>query len=327
MSQQTPNYNITNEHLLLIDIINGMYNDNLRQINSLTDTINSLNNTNTQIRNLLIQILYNPNSHNTASHNTASHTSARRNSNYRSISGNTRQQPPSIRGRYTERTGDRVIINNTPYIIESVQEYTLPLRPSGNIRNNNRNETFNQILEEFLQPIDIYPSQAQIEAATRNVRYSDIVSPINRSCPISLENFNDNDMVSVIRYCGHIFNRAELNTWFLTNCRCPVCRYDIRNYNSRLLRTDNRTNPENSRDEPTENSEVDDTMSNTMTNTSIINTNAPTQNTYPSSQSLYSTILNNLDNFTDTSNNYTNETTNAMALLTLLNTLNNTLNR
>jgi hypothetical protein len=58
------------------------------------------------------------------------------------------------------------------------------------------------------------------------------VSPRNRSCPISLENFNDNDMVSVIRYCGHIFNTEQLNTWFRSNCRCPVCRYDIRRYNS-----------------------------------------------------------------------------------------------
>ena len=39
-------------------------------------------------------------------------------------------------------------------------------------------------------------------------------------------------MVSVIRYCGHIFKTDELNTWFRSNCRCPVCRYDIRNYNA-----------------------------------------------------------------------------------------------
>ena len=40
-------------------------------------------------------------------------------------------------------------------------------------------------------------------------------------------------MVSVIRFCGHIFRQDQLNTWFSSNCRCPVCRYDIRNYNSR----------------------------------------------------------------------------------------------
>ena len=39
-------------------------------------------------------------------------------------------------------------------------------------------------------------------------------------------------MVTVIRFCGHIFSTGSLNTWFTTNCRCPVCRYDIRNYNS-----------------------------------------------------------------------------------------------
>jgi hypothetical protein len=47
-----------------------------------------------------------------------------------------------------------------------------------------------------------------------------------------LEPFNDNDIVSVIRFCSHIFKREELTTWFRTNCRCPVCRYDIRSYNS-----------------------------------------------------------------------------------------------
>ena len=39
-------------------------------------------------------------------------------------------------------------------------------------------------------------------------------------------------MVTVIRFCGHIFYTEQLNTWFTSNCRCPVCRYDIRNYNS-----------------------------------------------------------------------------------------------
>ena len=90
----------------------------------------------------------------------------------------------------------------------------------------------------FFEPIVIYPTQSQIELATRNVRYCDIVTPINLACPISLENFNDNDMVTVIRFCGHIFSTASLNTWFTTNCRCPVCRYDIRNYAGNRLSSD-----------------------------------------------------------------------------------------
>ena len=44
-------------------------------------------------------------------------------------------------------------------------------------------------------------------------------------------------MVSVIRQCNHIFKTEELNTWFRSNCRCPVCRYDIRNYNTNTATT------------------------------------------------------------------------------------------
>jgi hypothetical protein len=90
----------------------------------------------------------------------------------------------------------------------------------------------NTTLGSFFEPVVINPTPGQIELSTRNVRYCDIVTPINRSCPITLENFNDSDMVTVIRFCGHIFNTEHLHRWFATNCRCPVCRYDIRNYNS-----------------------------------------------------------------------------------------------
>jgi hypothetical protein len=49
-----------------------------------------------------------------------------------------------------------------------------------------------------------------------------------------LENFNDNDIVSVIRHCGHVFQNDALNRWFASNSRCPVCRYDVRTFEPRL---------------------------------------------------------------------------------------------
>jgi hypothetical protein len=122
----------------------------------------------------------------------------------------------------------RIYLNNTPYIIDSFEEYRIPR----NNNNENYNTNFSRILQSFFQPVEVFPTQSQIESATRYVRYCDIISPRNVSCPISLTNFTDNDMVTVIRFCGHIFNTEELNTWFRSNCRCPVCRYDIRNYNS-----------------------------------------------------------------------------------------------
>jgi hypothetical protein len=191
----TPNSNLNNDQLLLVNILNSMYNDNLRQI----DNLNTYNN---EIRNYISNLLN--------------------------------------RNRYR---GNRMYVNNAPYIIDNFQEFTIPnsqnnwtqnvnnsrTRPRGNSRQPNN---LSRIFQSFFDPIDVYPTQSQIEAATRHVRFCDIVSPVNQSCPISLDTFNDNSMVTVIRFCGHIFNTEELNRWFRSNCRCPVCRYDIRNYNS-----------------------------------------------------------------------------------------------
>ena len=61
-----PGYTISNEDLLLINILNGMYNDNLRQIERMNTSINTLNADNLRIRNLLIRFLRNPRENNNA---------------------------------------------------------------------------------------------------------------------------------------------------------------------------------------------------------------------------------------------------------------------
>ena len=190
-------YRLSNEQLLLVNILNTMYNDNLRHINSITETLNSLLDSNNQIRILLTQIL------------NSNQGSTRRNNN----------------SRRWESNSERVV---RPYVIDTINEYII----QRNGRNNSSNELFTQILNNFMQPVEIYPTHSQIETATRRVRYCDISRPINTSCPISMEDFNDNDMVMVIRHCGHTFHTEQLMNWFRTNCRCPVCRYDIRTYNT-----------------------------------------------------------------------------------------------
>ncbi len=87
-----------------------------------------------------------------------------------------------------------------------------------------------QLLNTFSSPVTIAPTQEQIEGATRRIRFEDIQCPRNVICPISLERFTNDQTVSQIRQCGHIFNTTELQTWFRENVRCPVCRYDIRDY-------------------------------------------------------------------------------------------------
>lgn len=85
-------------------------------------------------------------------------------------------------------------------------------------------------LLSFYDNVAVYPSRDQINNGTRRVLYSNIENPLNSSCPITLENFDDADNVTQILGCGHIFNHNSLTSWFRNHVRCPVCRYDIRNY-------------------------------------------------------------------------------------------------
>jgi hypothetical protein len=161
-------------------------------------------------------------------------------------------------------------------------------------------------MQQFFEPVEVFPTQSQIETATRNVQYCDIVNPINRSCPISLETFNDNDMVSVIRFCGHIFKSEELRVWFRTNCKCPVCRYDIRNYNS------------NTQTESTSRSPID--VSNNFVGEN--NSSEPNEERTPSTITTYLDLIFDSNSLSDSLlNEITNmvDTTDATALLRLLN--------
>lgn len=106
-------------------------------------------------------------------------------------------------------------------------------RPTSRNRNMNTNfsNDISNILSSFLNStVTVRPSALQIETASRLVRYGDIDRPISDTCPISMEHFSIDDQVRQIRHCGHIFMPAEFDEWFQGNTRCPVCRYDIRNY-------------------------------------------------------------------------------------------------
>jgi len=49
-----------------------------------------------------------------------------------------------------------------------------------------------------------------------------------RACPITLDEFQDNEQICRIKHCRHIFKTAALQNWFSRNAHCPVCRHDIR---------------------------------------------------------------------------------------------------
>jgi len=98
------------------------------------------------------------------------------------------------------------------------------------LNNYNSGIDFMQNLQQFYSNVPIIPTNQQIIDGTRITLFNQIINPNNNSCPISLENFEDNSSVTQIRGCGHIFTSNSIHNWFRTNPRCPVCRYDIRDY-------------------------------------------------------------------------------------------------
>ena len=223
------NNNVSVNQGVIISHLKEMYDSNNRVLTSITQT------TNTNFNNDNIGLLVNnlTNSNNEIMRNIINLLNTNNRNNNRNQS-NTHQN----NRRQTNRQYNNDIHNN--YINESIYNY--PNRNGTDTRMSN-------LIYSFLEPIEIFPTSTQIESATRVVRFGDIIRPLNTSCPITLENFNDNDQVLLIRQCSHIFSNTGLISWFRTNCRCPVCRYDIRNYVS--------THPNN----------VSDLSGNTETNT------------------------------------------------------------
>lgn len=259
---------LNNTDLLFINILNTIYNDNLRIIHQLLDQ-------NSEVTNALLSFLSNRRRETFTNNNlNQENTNANANANI-NINPNDR----------------RIFIDSIPYyLVDELQFFTIPnvsnvntnantnanANNTANLRrpvNTNRSRSHRRfnlgnntntdyleptltpfgrmtgIMNSFFQPINIFPTQTQIENATLNITFGEIVEPINISCPISLETFTETSEVIMIKHCKHVFNRNNLMSWFNSNCRCPVCRYDIRDY---IDTENNETTNENATETTTE---------------------------------------------------------------------------
>jgi hypothetical protein len=84
-----------------------------------------------------------------------------------------------------------------------------------------------------LRDVVIRPSVEQITNATEEINFSTNHSRYtftNTTCPITLEEFQEGEILRRINHCGHVFRESAIQNWFRQNVRCPVCRYDIRDY-------------------------------------------------------------------------------------------------
>ena len=90
-----------------------------------------------------------------------------------------------------------------------------------------------QNMATFNQPVIVAPTEEQIRNAIEEFAYSSNNPTLNTCCPISIDNFEDGEPILRILQCSHSFRPTSLRRWFRTNTRCPVCRYDIREYHTR----------------------------------------------------------------------------------------------
>jgi hypothetical protein len=288
-SNNTTNTNInsnlfndmSNSDILFINILNTMYNDNLRIIHHLMDQ-------NNEITSQLIEVFNNRRRQVPPVNNSRTYTYTRNPNNNRNTN-RPNQMRENVNNNNNNNNQRRVIIDNIPYYVDDLQLFTIPNtstnRASANV---NLTNEFSRILNSFLQPINITPTPTQIENATRNILYGDILDPINNSCPISLESFIDTSNVTMIRHCRHIFNTSSLMSWFNSNCKCPVCRYDIRNYNPN-------NNNNNNQPEEDEGEEIESDNNPHTNEQNRLNTNATNLNNN-SIETLFVEILSDLSN-------------------------------
>tara|TARA_B100001057_G_scaffold477385_1_gene546517 strand:+ start:163 stop:999 length:837 start_codon:yes stop_codon:yes gene_type:complete len=135
------------------------------------------------------------------------------------------------------------LVNNSRFNPPAISSFPSPspiiTRPrnifSTNLSNTQPFPQTNTFLTEVinnLTPVRVFPTPTQIRNSTIMIPFEDIENPINTRCPIRHEDFQNTDVVMQIRHCRHNFNSVALNRWFENAVRCPVCRYDIREYNS-----------------------------------------------------------------------------------------------
>lgn len=131
------------------------------------------------------------------------------------------------------------------------------------------------------------PTIIEILRATESKIYSEIIDPVNTSCPITQEEFSENQEIIQIKHCHHNFKPDALLRWFSRNSTCPYCRYDIKNFN----------NADISNNEQDITSEMDVENSNTPDNTTNIDSDTLTENMVQAiSQLIGENIRENLTN-------------------------------
>ena len=138
-----------------------------------------------------------------------------------------REHTDSIRNRFLNTSPNMrtsIGINTDTRTVPRQSEFlTTLLDPF--IRRGSRENIF-----QNLQNVIVRPTTTQILYATEIIVFDESMSNNNTTCPITLDPFENGEEICRIKHCSHLFKRRALHDWFRQNVRCPICRFDIRDY-------------------------------------------------------------------------------------------------
>ena len=287
MSSSQNNYNhlrLSEGDLAIINMLNNMYTNNTIIMERLVSSNNEIIRTIQNVLNI----------------NEPQNQPQNQNSR-RTQSQNQRQSQVQTLPIFVERS----LLNNPPLYSNS---FVLDYEDSIST------DQITELLQTFMTPIIIRPTQVEIENATSLIRFSEIENPLNNSCPISLEPFIQDEAVTMIKYCGHVFKTNEIQHWFETNVRCPVCRYDIRSFrNNNSNRSSSNSNTSNNSNEENletqNNTRREERINNTRrSNLNSRNNNSRANSNQPNRSNLIDNFLLNFTMISDVSyNNFTHK--------------------
>lgn len=66
----------------------------------------------------------------------------------------------------------------------------------------------------------------QLEIELPTVNYNSIEYPINDSCAVCIEDFNNDDIVRKLP-CSHIYHSECVDMWVIEKNTCPICKNSV----------------------------------------------------------------------------------------------------
>ena len=136
-------------------------------------------------------------------------------------------QEREFRSHHNRATPTR--LNTFPNITANLDNQTHPITHRNPFARNRRSPLHRVVFSNVFPNEITRNTEIDISQAIRMIPFEENNPTILESrCPITLENFQEGEMIGQMIHCGHVFRENAIRNWLRRNSHCPVCRHDIR---------------------------------------------------------------------------------------------------